>query len=64
MVRKKPQNGGPESGTKTDLVSRGGFVNSTRSPGSPGAQSTQLRLDLLLIVLLIVLRTINKFNYY
>ena len=26
MVRKKPQNGGPESGTKTDVVSRGAFV--------------------------------------
>ena len=26
MVRKKPQNGGPESGTKTDVVSRVAFV--------------------------------------
>ena len=26
MVRKKPQNGGPESGTKTDVVSRGALV--------------------------------------
>ena len=26
MVRKKPHNGGPESGTKTDVVSHGALV--------------------------------------
>ena len=26
LVRKNPQNGGPESGTKTDVVSRGASV--------------------------------------